>query len=137
MLKKLLILLPLYVAFGIVMAHNLIPHNHNHEFEVAEYHHPEDAEHRHGHDDEGEGDKDLAHGFEFFHHAGTTIQFVPSQICLNKIFNALDFAFLAPVYFDIRPCESPHTPFGFSPQTNSCSFLLCPQSGLRAPPCIG
>lgn len=142
MLKKLLFIVPLYLAFGIVMAHSVIPHHHDHEIEVASHHH-HDNDHdgaKHHHDDEeksGEEDKDLSHGFEFFHHSGNTIQFVSSQFSVAKLFSSFDFALVPFILFDVRPCESPHVPFGSSPQTNFYSFFYCPQSGLRAPPCIG
>lgn len=137
MLKKLLFILPCYLAFGIVMAHSIVPHHHAHEMEATTHHHDEAGHHDHDEDKDKDTDSDLSHGFEFFHHAGTTIQFISSQLSLLKILSSIDVVFITPVLFDIRPCESPHRSIGFFPQNTFFSFLYSLQTGLRAPPCIG
>jgi hypothetical protein len=142
MLKKLFYILPLYLAFTIVMAHSIVPHHHVHEVEATTHHHHDGAGH-HDHDEDKnqnkseDADTDLSHGFEFFHHAGSTIQFISSHLSVINILSSLDTVFIVSNLFDIRPCESPHTPISFSTQKILFSFLYSPQTGLRAPPSIG
>lgn len=137
MLQRLCFILPLYLAFTIVLAHNIVPHHHDHELEATQHHHHHHDNTRH-HDEDENKDNNISYGFEFFHHTGSTIQFISSQFPIVKTLGSFQVITFIPLsLFDVRPCESPHTPVCFSPQKRVYSFLFSPQTFLRAPPYIG
>ena len=71
MLRKLIPIFPLYIAFAIILTHSIVPHQHRDKDEITEHYHHADDHHHHEadhHDEEKEKSSGLMHGFENFMH---------------------------------------------------------------------
>ena len=91
MIKKIVQIFSVYLAFGIVLAHSFVPHDH--ELESNEYIHHNHADHCkliENHDCE----TDLSHIFEDFHHDGEFIEFIKADQIQKNVEINIDHYFI-------------------------------------------
>lgn len=125
----------LYLAYGILLVHNMVPHHHHHENHPESFGSLISNEHHHDHA-HGNGAFDIFHGFESHSHDSSeesSYQNHPPFSIYTKIFpvtNHYDTNVWETVSFD--PFVSTVLPVGNGPTTYLSPLSLC--AGLRGPP---
>lgn len=134
MLRRLIILLS-FLAYSVMLVHNLVPHHHHDEQIVqSHHHHNHDHSEQDHHDDENR--KSLSHFFGDVIHHPALKQIIHSSLMedvqkskkVNEFFSLTTEQVLLP---DLKP---PDIPAAY--QTKQYSFNLFANSLLRAPPAI-
>lgn len=133
MLKRYLIISLLFLAYTIVFAHGIVPHDHNRHNSELNHHFIDNC----AEDDADEDESDLAHSFEHYLHAGSTPEMYLKDASLHIDYNLVSSHFITAIIdFSFSLAEEEKT---IPPSENAdlpLSVYCLSSKALRAPPLL-
>ncbi len=128
MLKKHIAILMMFIAYAIMIGHEIVPHHHHHNVEEVAEHHTD--HHHHSTDDGG-----LSHLLSHFIHSADGFTFSPNHKITNN-FSKPQLSFVALLPDNFAFDEFLTTSFQNNPPEEHFVYISphSHPSGLRAPP---